>query len=144
MNNKEYEMEAIQDSAVYTKKLDSHLPELYYLVTWKSYPKEENTYKSSSAVMHLRKMVSTFHRDYLEKPTATSALLDSVPPIAKSTTQLYTKRKRGQPIERIKKHAKWGDKEKATRKNPSQCGSRARSRWVVRDLSLLWSAGKPV
>ena len=31
-NNKEYEMEAIQDSAVYAKEVDKHLPRLYYLV----------------------------------------------------------------------------------------------------------------
>ncbi len=41
----EYEIEAIRDSAVYAKELDSghHLPGLYYLVLWKGYPKEENT-----------------------------------------------------------------------------------------------------
>ena len=31
-NNKEYEVEAIRDSAFYTKKADGHLPGLYYLV----------------------------------------------------------------------------------------------------------------
>ena len=30
--NKQYKVEAIQDSAVYTKKVDGHLPRLYYLV----------------------------------------------------------------------------------------------------------------
>ncbi len=44
-NGKEYEVEAICDSAVYAKKSDSghHLPGLYYLVSWKGYPKERNT-----------------------------------------------------------------------------------------------------
>ena len=42
-NNKEYEVEGIQGNAVYTKEGDGHLPRLYYLVAWKSYPKEENT-----------------------------------------------------------------------------------------------------
>ena len=32
-NNKEYEVEAICNSAVYAKKVDRHLSELYYLVT---------------------------------------------------------------------------------------------------------------
>ena len=32
-DDKEYEMEAISDSAVYTKKADQHLLGLYYLVT---------------------------------------------------------------------------------------------------------------
>ena len=31
-DNKEYEMEAIQDSAVYAKKTNGYLPGLYYLV----------------------------------------------------------------------------------------------------------------
>ena len=42
-DDKEYEVEAIQDSAVYAKEADKHLPELYYLVIWKGYPEEENT-----------------------------------------------------------------------------------------------------
>ena len=62
-NNKEYEVEVIQDSAVYTKEADRHLPGLYYLVAWKSYPKEKNTWEPSSVVMHLQKMVSTFHKE---------------------------------------------------------------------------------
>ena len=31
-DNKEYEIEAIRDSIVYTKEVDGHLPGLYYLV----------------------------------------------------------------------------------------------------------------
>ena len=42
-NDKEYEIEAIQDSAIYTKEVDRHLPGLYYLDSWKRYPKEKNT-----------------------------------------------------------------------------------------------------
>ena len=42
-DNKEYEVEAIIDSAVYAKEIEGHLPVLYYLVSWKGYPKEENT-----------------------------------------------------------------------------------------------------
>ena len=43
-DSKEYKVEAIQDSAVYTMESESgHLPGLYYLVAWKGYPKEENT-----------------------------------------------------------------------------------------------------
>ena len=84
-DDKEYKVEAIQDSAVYAKEVDGRLPRLYYLVAWKGYLEEKNTWESSSAIMHLRKMVSTFHRDYPEKPTAASAPLDSAPPMAKPT-----------------------------------------------------------
>ena len=42
-DSKEYEVEAIWYSVIYANKLESgHLPSLYYLVTWKGYPKEEN------------------------------------------------------------------------------------------------------
>ena len=40
----EYKVEAIWDSAVYAKESESgHLLVLYYLVSWKKYPEEENT-----------------------------------------------------------------------------------------------------
>ena len=84
-DDKEYEMEAIRDSAVYAQEADGHLPGLYYLVAWKGYPEEENTWEPSSTVMHLRKMVITFHKDHPKKPTATSTPLDSAPPMAKPT-----------------------------------------------------------
>ena len=45
-----YEMEAIQDSAIYDNKAKSHLSGLYYLVVWKRYPEKENTWESSFAV----------------------------------------------------------------------------------------------
>ena len=47
----EYEVEAIRDSAVYVRESKSgHLAGLYYLVSWKGYPEEENTWKPASAV----------------------------------------------------------------------------------------------
>ena len=105
-NDKEYKVEDIQDSVVHAKEADGHLPELYYLVIWKGYPKEKNTWEPSLAVMHLRKMVSTFHKDHQEKPIATSKPLDSALPMAKPTIQLSIKRKQGRPIRRAKKRAK--------------------------------------
>lgn len=42
-NNKEYEIEIIQDIIVYAKEANRYLPGLYYLVTWKGYPNENNT-----------------------------------------------------------------------------------------------------
>ncbi len=42
-NGKEYEVEVIRNNAVYVRESESHLPGLYYLVSWKGYPKEENT-----------------------------------------------------------------------------------------------------
>ena len=42
-DNKEYEVNDIWDSAVYAKKSAEQLPVLYYLISWKGYPEEENT-----------------------------------------------------------------------------------------------------
>ena len=43
-DSEEYKVEAIWHSAIYVNKLESgHLPGFYYLIAWKSYPKEENT-----------------------------------------------------------------------------------------------------
>ena len=41
-DNKEYKVEAIQDSTVYVKEADVYLLGLYYLVVWKGYPKKKN------------------------------------------------------------------------------------------------------
>ena len=54
-DSEEYEVEAIWDSAIYAGKLEScQLLGLYYLVAWKGYPEEENTWKPLLAVQHLK------------------------------------------------------------------------------------------
>ena len=49
-DDKEYEVDGIRDSAVYARESAGQLPGLYYLVSWKSYPKEENTWEPASAI----------------------------------------------------------------------------------------------
>ena len=61
--------------------------------------------------------------------------LDSALPMAKPIIQLLAKRKQGWPTGCAKKRAKWGNKEEAIRRNPSQFGSGARSRRIAGDLS---------
>ena len=47
----EYEMEAIWDTAVYAEELElGHLAGLYYLIAWKGYLKEKNTWEPILAV----------------------------------------------------------------------------------------------
>ena len=105
----EYEVEAIRDSAVYARESESgHLPGLYYLVSWKGYPEEENTWEPASAVQHLRKLISSFHKDHPDKPTATSEAIDTAPPMARPTVKPTgpPKRKRGRPANSSNKRTK--------------------------------------
>ena len=42
-DNKQYEVKAIIDSAIYGQQANNNqMPDLYYLVLWKGYPEEEN------------------------------------------------------------------------------------------------------
>ena len=107
--NGEYKVEAIRDSEVYARESESgYLPGLYYLVSWKGYPEEENTWEPASMVKHLRKLISSFHKDYSDKPTATSLAIDTAPPMARPTVKPAEppKRKRGRPTNNTNKRAK--------------------------------------
>ena len=102
-DNGKYEVEAIRDSAIYARESESgHLPGLYYLMSWKGYPEEENTWEPASTVQHLRKLISLFHKDYLDKPMATSLAIDTAPPMARPTVKFtkLPKRKRGEPAKK--------------------------------------------
>ena len=110
-DSKEYEVEAIWDSVVYANKSESgHLPGLYYLVVWKGYPEEENTWELLSAVQHLEKLISSFNKNYLEKPTATYLPIDSTlsmaRPIVKPTAKAIIKQKQGRPANSASKRVK--------------------------------------
>ena len=104
-NSSEYKVEAICDSAVYTRKSNlGHLPRLYYLVFWENYLKKENTWEPYSAFQHLGKFISLFYKNYPDKPTAISkaisiTLLMAKPiikPAAKPTVRPMTlKQKQG-------------------------------------------------
>ena len=87
-DSKEYKVEAIWNSTVHASKSESgYLPGLYYLVAWKGYPKEKNTWEPLSAIQHLKKLISSFYKDHPEKPTATSLPINSAPPMARPTVK---------------------------------------------------------
>ena len=82
-------METIQNSAIYTRKLESgYLLKLYYLVFWKGYLEEENTWKPTLAVQHLRKLINSFYKDHSNKPIATSKAIDTAPLMVRPTIRL--------------------------------------------------------
>ncbi len=79
---------------------------LYYLVLQKDYQKEESTWEPSPAVIHLQKLISTFHKKYLEKPIATSLPQDSTLPIARPSVPKKPKQKRGHLNKRTNKRGR--------------------------------------
>ena len=96
-NEEEYEVEGIQDSTVYAKEFKvGHLPRLYYLVSWKDYPEEGNTWEPTLVVQHLKKLLSVFHKDNPNKPTATSPPIDTAPPMIRPTVHPTTQLRHNQ------------------------------------------------
>lgn len=68
-NDEEYKVEGIWDSIIYTRKSESgHLLRLYYLVSWKDYPKKEGTWKPALAIQHLRKLIKSSMQSILINP----------------------------------------------------------------------------
>ena len=108
-DSKEYKIKVIWNSMVYARESEGHLPRLYYLVEWKGYPKEKNTWEPVLAIQYIRKLISLFHKNHPEKPIATSPPVDSTPPMTRPTVKPAKPiwmRKRGQPINNANKQAK--------------------------------------
>ncbi len=82
------------------------MPDLYYLVLWKGYPKEENTWEPLSAVIQLRKLISTFYKEHLKKSIAASPPLDTALPMARPPILKEPKQKRGRLSKRANKRGK--------------------------------------
>ena len=49
-DDKRYKVDGIWELVVYDKESAGQLPEFYYLVLWKGYPEEENTWQPTLAI----------------------------------------------------------------------------------------------
>lgn len=64
--DKKFKVEAIKNTAIYTKPTDDQLVELNYQISLKNYPENESILKLASAIMYFCKIINTFHKYYLE------------------------------------------------------------------------------
>ena len=76
-HDEEYKVDGIWNSAIYAKKWTTgQLPGLYYLVLWKSYSKEENTWEPALAIQQFQKLTTAYQKNNLKKPIATFLPID--------------------------------------------------------------------
>ena len=97
--SKKYKMEEIQNSNVYANKAKGYLPGPYYLIAFKRYSEEENTWEPSFASQYLKKPINSYYKKYPEKSAGIFSPMNSNPPMARPTIKpirLITRRKRGQ------------------------------------------------
>ena len=105
--DKKYEIKAIINSTIYGQQANSNqMPGLYYLVLGKGYLEEKNTWKLLLAVIHLQKLISTFHKEHPKKPTAISSSLNFVLLMAKLTVPKKPKQKRNRLNKKVNKRSK--------------------------------------
>lgn len=62
---------------MYGKKTNNKLSDLYHFVLWTGYSEEKSTWELSAAIMHLRKLINTFHKKHPEKPITIFSLLNA-------------------------------------------------------------------
>lgn len=91
-----------------------HLLELYYLVSCKSYSDKKNTWESALAVQHLWKLITTFHKHYPDKPTATFLPINTAPPMPKPSIKPIKSTNKATEITNQKQG--WSSKNKASKR----------------------------
>lgn len=90
---REYKIEAIFDCMVYARKSKSgHSLELYYLISWKGYLKEKNTYKLALTIQYPRKLISSFYKNHTDKLTAIFEAINTILLMAKQIIKIATRK----------------------------------------------------
>lgn len=87
-NNREYKMQEIKDSSVYSKEIKGNLPGLYYLIFWKDYPQEKTIWGPTLVVWHLQKLINIFYKNHFDMLIAIFPLVNNAPLMAKSIAKL--------------------------------------------------------
>ena len=82
------------------------MPGFHYLILWKNYPEEENTWEPILVDIYLRKLINTFHKEYSEKSTASFLLLDSALSMARLLVLKKLKQKHGHLSKRTNKRGR--------------------------------------
>ena len=117
-------METIWESKNYARESESdHLSGLHYLVSWKKYREEENTWEPTSAVQHLRKLISSFYKNHPDKPTATFSAINTTSLIAKLIVRPMVK-----PIEPSKQKRGW----------PANSTNNRAKKWAALDVNRVF------
>lgn len=88
---RKYEVREIYNSAIYVKESRSHLPGLYYLISWKNYPKEENICELDSIVQYFNKLIKLFYKNYLNKLIMITKTINTISSLAKLITKSVAK-----------------------------------------------------
>ena len=71
-DHQEYIVDKIVDSVYFEGDATNDLPEgLHYNIHWKGFPVSEDTWEPFESVMHLKGMISQFHKNHPNRPSST-------------------------------------------------------------------------
>lgn len=108
-----------------------HLPGLYYLLSYKSYPDEKNTWELALVVQHFWKLVTTFYKHYPDKPIAMFFPVNIALSMAKPSMKPIKFTNKATKITKQKQD--WPSKNKASKRAKKSC-TWVFLYWFLKDL----------
>ena len=99
-DRQEVKVKIICENVIYVIKSEDYLSGLYYLISCKSYLKEDHMWELILVIQYLRKLLNTFHKKDPDKPTTSLNPVDLALPTSKLIVKpfsecLTTKYKQG-------------------------------------------------